>query len=343
MKKITYDKYYYDSLIFSEQEKRLCSLYTDWLPDKIIDCHAHCNTDDHIIVVANSLYNHINSTFLDFDLNKSRIVKNNLFPGKEVYTLRFSHPMVGINHKEANNYLLTCSPSTDGVALCGVPTDIDYTIKAMKDVRVKALKMYHAYFDPPALAIYDFFKPEILETAQAIGIPVILHLPRPIFLMKNELRTLLQDFPGLRVVLAHLGLPISLDYRLKEVYLFFSQFENLYMDTSMITSLEVMRFALKSFGAEKILYGTDEPLNLLRGKMHYDSDSGLFRFITNYPYHWVNQKELLKYIEVTKQSIIMHWQILNAIKSSVEDLYPRNTSYAKERIFYRNAKILFRF
>ncbi|NCU44662.1 hypothetical protein EOM71_03230 [Candidatus Falkowbacteria bacterium] len=342
MKNIPYLKYYLDSIKLSEQEKSIRAMLMDWLPDKIIDCHAHCNQSIHIVDISDSLYNHINSTFLDFDLERSISSISRLFPGKVVQTLRFSHPMGGIDIKSANEYLINNSPANDRVAICGIPDDIDYTNNLLGLKGIAALKMYHAFFSPPVSNIFDFFKPEILETAQFHNIPIILHLPVPISSAKNDLSLLLNDFPNLRVILAHLGVPITFDSELELAYKQFAKFDNLFMDTSMIMSADIIRSAIDLFGHERILYGTDQPLNLLKGRTHYDSNNCSFRFVTNYPYHWVNPIDFNKYRHISVDSINIHWHSLCAIRDSLQGLSMDSMSI-KMAVFFKNAKMLFGF
>jgi hypothetical protein len=132
------------------EEKRLIAGHEKWLPDTIIDCHAHCNLEKHVLNIEERAFQHMLSTFLSFSLEESNEWNLLLHPGKKIFTLRFPGVARGIDHREANSYLLRNSPEQDRIALFGLSDDIGYTIDAMQHPQVSALKMYHSYSNPSA-------------------------------------------------------------------------------------------------------------------------------------------------------------------------------------------------
>lgn len=314
-----------------------------YLPDTIIDCHAHCNLAEHVIEIEESIYSHMMSTFPYFSLEDSYHVKEVLYPGKTVHTLRFANAYKGIDHKAANDYLIERSRPNDRVALYGIPTDIAYTNSMLHHPRIVALKMYPAFFIPRAEKIYQYFPEEVLEEAQSCEIPIILHLPRIITDCTDELRKLITDFPKLLIVLAHLGLPHLPVPNLFETYKYFSTHENLFMDTAMIPSKEVVGLAIQAFGASRIMFGSDEPLNLVRSKVYHNPSLGQ-RLATEYLYHWVNPDEHKLVSHLAHRLVHTQWQALDAAIEAVKEILP-NTERGNglEEIFYKNAKAIYRF
>jgi hypothetical protein len=314
----------------------------DFLPDTIIDCHAHCNLPQHVQELDSGVFGHMMSTFPGFSLEDSHMVKETLYVGKRVLSLRFANAYRGINHRAANQYLLDNSPKADRVALYGIPDDIAYTTAMLRCLKFTGLKMYYQYFNPPAQTIYQVFPPEILEEAQAQNVPIILHLPKMITQSADDLEQVLQDFPRLIVVLAHLGLPHLPVPELMSAYERLSKFPTLFMDTSMIPDPQVTFMALQAFGASRILFGSDEPLNLIRSTVFQHPEKGQ-RLITEYPYHWIDKKDHRKYRHLAKGATQTHWQVLNAIHQAVLQLPLKVQKRASEAIFHGNARLIFDF
>lgn len=336
------ERYLSYSLALTKREQELVALFREWLPDQIIDVHAHCNLAEHVGDIDETMYRHMMTTFPSFTLEESLRNREVFFPTKTVQSLRFPNVFRGINFRAANAYLLSASGEQDRVALCGIPTDTDYTVAMMAHPRVSALKMYYIFFDPPATIIYQYFPPEVLEEAQSRSIPIILHLPRMITKCEDDLRTVLQDFPRLKVVLAHLGLPHLPVSGLREAYEAFALYPNLVMDTAMIPSREVVELALKVFGHERIMFGSDEPLNMVRSTVYEHPNLGQ-RLATEYLYHWVDPTEHASYKHLARGSIHSHWQALLALKEAIETLPAREQEEAKKAIFYSTARRVYGF
>lgn len=71
---------------------------------------------------------------------------------------------------------------------------------------MKAVKIYPAFKHPTAKEIEDYFLPLILKEAERLGKPIILRLPQPLWHSLGNLLRVIQAFPELVIVLAHMGL-----------------------------------------------------------------------------------------------------------------------------------------
>jgi predicted TIM-barrel fold metal-dependent hydrolase len=312
------------------------------LPDLIIDMHAHAGLEDHVGKIDPLTMQHMMSTFPFFTLKDSERMINLLFPGKEMHTIRFAIPWKGIDHRAVNQYLVEQTPPGDKVALCGIADDIDYSINQLRTKCYCGLKMYNRYVEPPVTKIYDFFRPEILEETQALNIPIILHLPLMITQCVDDLERCLSDFPNLRVVLAHLGLPHLPVPGLEEAYGKFAKYPNVFMDTAMIPSSEVVAMSLKAFDSDRIMYGSDQPLNLLR-QIVYNHPTKGERIVTRRRYHWTDITEHDEYSHLALNAIHSHWQCLEALLKGIKKVFPDSEIEARHNIFYANARNMFGF
>lgn len=336
------DEYLAYSFSFEKHEIALRKRLMEWLPSSMIDCHVHSNLPEHVKYMEKKDIHTISSTFPCFSIEESNLLDERFYPGKVVRKLRFPHVFRGVNHKEANDYLLNDSPAHDRIAVFGLPDDIEYTSAIMHHSKVAALKMYYSYVNPTATYIYQCFPPEILEVAQSLGLPIILHLPKVVTSCVDDLLKLLTDFPKLVVVLAHLGLPKIPIPGLLEAYNKIATFDQVFMDTAMNPSSDVIGMAINAFGLDRIMFGSDEPLNMLRYTAYVNPDRGQ-RVVTEYKYHWVDADEHEKYRHLAQDAVHVHWQSIVAIKKVIQSLPKRKRAIAKENIFRNNAKEVFGF
>lgn len=334
-------KYLKYAFRLTSQEMVLRDAFGEWLPDQIIDCHCHCNISDHTEKIDPRLINHPASTFSYFDLQWAEQAKHLLFSGKSVCSLYFSLPLFGIDFVNANQYLLNKASALDRIALLGIPSEVDYTISMLRRKEISALKMYYLTTNPPATSLYDFFKPPILEEAQSLGKPIILHLPVAITSSMEDLLRLIKDFPRLVIILAHLGLPAYDHKDLINCYQILSEKKNLFADTSMVTSSHAIWAALVTLGRGRILYGSDGPLNLIRGIKKILPNVGQ-RILTSYPYHWSDKTEKEANPILPTEMLHFHWHNLLAIKEAIEKL-DDNANEIVAKVFYHNAKAILSF
>lgn len=342
MKKIDRNAYLAHALKLSTAERLRIEEFSAWLPQEIIDCHAHCNLAEHVGEMSERTCAHMLSTFPYFSLEESRAVQAVLHPGKKIRTLRFAKTFRGINHRAANAYLLSLSNDDDRIALFGLPEDTAYTIEMLSHPRVSALKMYYSYVEPPAQKIYEIFKPEILAEAQRVDKPIILHMPKMIMYSIDDLEQVLVDFPRLRIAIAHLGSTKFAVPGLREVYQRLVPHQNVYLDTALNPSADVVRLALECFGNKRIMYGSDEPLHLIRSVAYNNPQKGQ-RIVTDYPYHWVDPDEYVQFGHLAAGTVHSHWQALGAIRTAIESLPKTNQELTKQQVFFSNARNFFGF
>jgi predicted TIM-barrel fold metal-dependent hydrolase len=330
------------SLYLKMKESFLIDSFAIWLPDQIIDCHTHCNLPEHVDYMEEKTYKHMISTFPSFTMKESSSIKRLLFPNKTVRSLRFTQTFRGINHRKANQYLLENCDSKDRVALFGLPEDEEYTISMLSNSKVSALKMYYSYVEPTAIKIYEVFKPEILKEAQTLGIPIILHLPKIITRSKEDIKQVVRDFPNLKISIAHLGSSKILVPGIEDAFKELSKYANISLDTALNPSSKIVTLALQTFGENRVMFGSDEPLNLIRSKVFVHPQKGQ-RLITEYLYHWVDREDHNKYSHLAKGVIHSHWLSMNAIRSAVNTFSTSSRERIIEKIFHKNAEIFFKF
>lgn len=265
------------------------------LPDTIIDVHVHAAEGDSFDPsrMSDFAYHHMVSTYPETTIEQSAAIDKLMMPEQFVRKLRFAHAFSGVNHKAANEYLVEKSPAKDKVALFGLSDssqDIEYTIEELRSGKYNGLKMYYMSSPQPKRDLYDYFPPVVLKEAEKQGIPIILHFPNTLRRSQHELEALVMDFPHLQVMLAHVGVtwvvPPDFDNILERV----ASHQNVFVDTSGVTEAGVLQKAIEHLGPGRILYGSDEPYNILR-EFTYENPQLGPRILSDYPYHWVDHEE----------------------------------------------------
>lgn len=336
------EQYLAEALEITAQETALIQEFEGWLPENIIDAHSHANLAEHVGNIPDEAYNHMLSTFPSFSIEESKMVQGLLHPTKHIRNLRFPKTFRGIDHVAANTYLLEQSPTEDRIALFGLPEDPAYTIDMLSDPRVSALKMYYSYLNPPAKTIYEIFKPEILAEAERLEVPIVLHAPQVITKSVDDVLRLCRDFPDLQIALAHLGSSKFNVPGLQDAYDVLSETTSIKMDTSLNPSADVCLRALTTFGTDRIMYGSDEPLHLIRSVPYNHPDKGQ-RLATTHEYHWQNPEDFARYKHLAEGAVHSHWLCLGALRTAIETFPATEQEAIKQQVFYSNAQAFYGF
>ncbi len=183
--------------------------------------------------------------------------------------------------------------------------------------------------------IYECFPEKVLKVAEDLSIPIILHLPKVITKSKDDLLAVAKKYPKLKICVPHLGSTKFVIENLEETYKELAEKTGIYLDTSLNPSYEVIKLALKYFGADRIMYGSDQPINLVRYVPFINPEKGQ-RIVTEYMYHWVDKEEHEKFKYLATNLVHCHWLALNPLRKVIDEL--PNKEEIKGKIFYLNAK-----
>ena len=336
------DIYLEDCLRISYKEEYLIRKFEEWLPDKIIDAHVHSNLHEDVNNVPKKTYDHMISTFPYFSIEENTKINKIFHPTKNIQSLRMPMVFRGIDHKKANDYLLINSPETDRVAMFGLPEDLEYTIDILEKKKVGALKMYYSYTDPSAKKVSQVYNRELLKYVETLDIPIILHVPTSITVCYPEIAHIAKEHSKLKIVIPHLG---SSKFKIPGLYDAFrelSVYSNVYLDTSLNPSADVFILALDTFGKDKIIYGSDAALNLIRSVSYIHPTKGQ-QIVSKFIYHWQDLDDHRNYSKLANNAPHSHWAALNAIYDSVESFPRKDIKTIKKSIFFDNAKEVYKF
>ena len=245
-----------------------------FLPPRIFDAHVHIFRKGYFppefAFKPHSVYHKFGG---EFPIELWRELMAEVLPGREVWCNCFSAP-----HTEVDRDRL---PEADGrtefaMALVS-PADsaeaMARRIEAAGAVGVKPYLNFAAdFYGKPAneVEIRDMLTPEQLAYLNEKRLAVTLHIPRPGRFAdpfnQRQMAGLCEKYPRVKFIFAHIGrayfMPNSRESNIGEL----AQFPNAFFDTAMVNSTDILRYTFDHFPAGRVLFGTDSPIALLRGK-----------------------------------------------------------------------------
>lgn len=182
--------------------------------------------------------------------------------------------------------------------------------------------------------IKDMLTPDQLKMLNRRKLAVTLHIPRPGRfedpVNQRQMIELCETYPDIRFIFAHIGRAFYLKNILKSNIADFVRYPNVYFDTAMLGHEGVLRYAFDHFPAERILYGSDAPIAMLRGKSVEINDQ--------YAYLMGEEYELGTVIYDTKHSVNFTFFLYEQLRA----LLNAAPTEALSGIFFDNADKLFK-
>ncbi len=140
----------------------------------------------------------------------------------------------------------------------------------------------------------------------------------------------------LPIVLAHLGRQLRADDPGSRAVRAIADLPNVAMDCSMATDGEVYRLVFDVLGPERVLYGSDQPMNLLRFLPVEDPVLGR-RLASHRPYHWLSDELFARYRSQARDARLAHWQVLSALDEGISSVFGSEAGEVRQRVFHDNA------
>lgn len=117
------------------------------------------------------------------------------------------------------------------------------------------------------IQIYDFLPPAHLEAANEHGWIVILHIPRPARLKDplnlQQMLEIEQRYPHIKLVIAHIGRAYCPE-DIGDAFEVLRASRSMLFDFSANTSATVIEGAMRAFGAQRVVFGSDLPIVRMR-------------------------------------------------------------------------------
>ena len=122
--------------------------------------------------------------------------------------------------------------------------------------RIRAMLMHECHdLGLRGLKLHEHPGPEVLDVVAELGIPIIYHPGR--VAMFDEIA---RSYPTVDFILAHLGSDLSSDWREHLAGIEMARrYPNVYLDTGAVVLTRYIEQAIHELGAEKVIFGSDEP------------------------------------------------------------------------------------
>jgi uncharacterized protein len=317
-----------------------------WLPRRIFDAHTHV-TEPRFRLAAMSeekrrqfWVNEVSEPIGAADADRCHRL---LFPGREFQCLCFGAPSLDYDI-EGQNASLQAECVRRGwhqLAVVRPQWSAERLDGELDRPRVVGVKVYYDLVADDAAtrdkrleaSIFDFLPHHQLEVLDQRRSWVTLHVPKAERLGHPaniaEIREIRRRYPRVVLVIAHLGRCYTLPHA-QEAFPLLADDEGLFFDTSAVVNTDVYRLALETFGPNRLLYGTDNPVFYMRGRRQFEGRRYVNR--TSYPFFFNRDREPP---EVEAKYTLMMYEDLLALRRACQRVGLDRG--AVEAVFHDNA------
>jgi predicted TIM-barrel fold metal-dependent hydrolase len=320
-----------------------------WLPERIIDAHTHVNDPQFQLEPMTEQKRRqywVNEVLEPIGPDDARRCCDIVYPNREVTALAFGLPSLEFDIDASNDHLIAAVNRLDWYALAVTRPQwpVEKVAALLDRPRVLGVKVYYALISQDSesrdrhieASIFTFLPHHQLELLNDRRAWVTLHVPRKRRLGDpaniEEVRQIRRRYPDIKLVIAHFGRCYTLPHA-REAIEPLADDDGLLFDNSAVLNPDVHRYAMQRLGANRILYGTDNPIFYMRGRRQW---SGRFYHNrTSYPFHFNKDREPP---DVEAAYTLYLYEALRAIRQAADQL--GWTRRQVEAIFHDNARRL---
>jgi glutamate-1-semialdehyde 2,1-aminomutase len=261
------------------QDAKLSEELAAYLPDKVFDAHAHLFLKRDFNLEAAPILGELpNKGGIDFwraslsaQVGEKR-VSGGLFFGWPVL------PRYDMKERinRANSFLIdelqqNELSNTRGLLLVANSSNQSEVESLLDEEYIAGFKPYAALNPECGSApdIHEYLPEWVCQLADECGLIVVLHILKPKALDDDgnitEISNLCTRYPRMKLVLAHAGSGFNMYNTIKGCKRL-NKFDNLWFDLSAVCESQTIAALIKAFGSERLLWGTDYPVSLRKGR-----------------------------------------------------------------------------
>lgn len=328
---------------------RICLDYLkDFIPDKIIDAHTHPFKKKFIqayIDSCRSAFSQFPNDELGYE--KARQLQEMIYGPLQDYRMvglpMPDYPQMHLENGLRDGYAAWMAAEADrnpgklaGTVMV-MPADTEDDIERMLAFSsgLVGLKCYQWFAPRLSEATMDEFLPDSAwKVADRKGMSIIVHLARPKGIADpDNLSQVMQktrDYPNAKLILAHCGTSF-VSHLLGDVVAELKKRDNIWLDLAAVCEAVPMFEGIKALGPDRVLWGTDFPITMGKGRC-VSLGNG---------YLWMSQDNLRGQPEqeatdgvalYVVEELMAFYQACRMLDLSTAD---------REKIFYYNAKELY--
>jgi len=334
-----------DDLALTDNDMRMLCKLGGFIPEKVFDIHAHLFNIEYLpnIGVPGSIFAGCGPVA---DKERYEELQKPLYHGVKQLRLNLVSTPDKSMSDLTNGYRSRCNeflieylkhnPMDVGEAFV-LPGDTDPDIeKLLGHPNIRGLKCYHLTAGKESTwqaEIDDYLPESAWRVANERGLCITLHMVKDAALADSGnleiIRRKAKQYPHAKLILAHAArgfAPWTTLEGLKQL----DNFSNIYFDVSAVCEPTAIFAVLKAAGAARVLWGSDFPVSMMRGKCI--SIAGTFL--------WLNQTELAKLGDAAAaEACLVGIENLNALAQAC-DMLDLNRGEVED-IFYNNAMKVF--
>jgi hypothetical protein len=327
-----------------------------WLPEVLFDAHAHVGPPGVLGKISSQRQRLPLCTFTHLSLAQLRGWHARLFGTKRVAgVIAFPFPLQEVDIAGANRHLIevmAAAPEVKGFLLAH-PTELGPSEAAWEAALAAGVRFHGVkpYFDLLGKSVFEcsmreFIPETLLRFMDAHCLVLMLHtsgtgMGDPA--NQQYVRSVLERFPGVKIVLAHMGRYLEADQFFRFCDSGLLDYPGLYLEMSSASVPAVYARVLEERQIHRrLLFGTDLPFGLITGMEAWSERAGAI-FVTRDSYAWTD--------EATQQASPLRpdtltyntYHVIHAFKTALAALrLPAAEEAAlKQAVFRENAESLF--
>ncbi|MBO7214932.1 MAG: amidohydrolase family protein [Clostridia bacterium] len=314
-----YQKDSYDLKVYSEELR-------DFLPDNIVDAHAHIwRVEDDEYDRSKFPKKWTNRVAGECPIEDLLQTYQDFFEGKKVIPVIFGNSVArAIEH---NEYVKSVIKKYNFPALYWTRYDMsaEFLEENVLLGGFSGLKPYlggcKAGVVPAEADIFDFLPKSHLALADKLGLKVVLHLSKSKRLKdKSNLSQLLEieeKYPNVKLIVAHVGRAYA-DEDVGNAFEVLKNTKNMIFDFSANTNSSVITRCIETVGVKRVLFGTDLPIAKMKMKRVVENGNYI-NVIPRGLYGDVSNDSHMRETD-DKNVTNFTYEILRAFKKSATDL-----------------------
>ncbi len=255
----------------------------EWLPEQILDCHVHMGLASHVGQVSAERLRADWALRLGLDQTWSQLRANYrlLFPHTRVQALVFGNVYQEVDTEQSNAYVHQGIDQEDVCAGALFVTRPEYSAEKVAQALANGFIGIKPYPDlapqgPDECHVPNFLPRHHLEVLNEVGGILMLHLPGPKRLAdERNIRDLIDisgAYPNVAIIVAHVGRAYCLPTALQGLP-HLAPYESICFDITANLNHEVLSLALQTVGPDRLLFGSDLPITMVRGTREYAGDN----------------------------------------------------------------------
>lgn len=314
-----------------------------WLPPEIIDIHTHIGLRENCGPISRD--RQAQNWALEVGLWQSwtqlRETYASLFPRQRVSALVFGTVLPEADFTSENAYVMDGARDTRNKAWALFATRPEWSARMIEDAMSSGFLGIKPYPDlaPQAtteVSICDFVPRDHLKILNEFGGILMLHLPRKARIADpdniRELLEIAESYPSIKLIVAHIGRAYCLPTAKKGLPPLVDA-KGIYFDTAANVNPEVFQYALEIVGPDRILFGSDLPIMLMRGTREHDGEK--YANFTNGSYSWNTNRRSSE--EEAGYTYFIYEELRALIRACEATGYGKDTF---RKIMYANARDL---